>query len=62
MLERLAGCSDGVTCPGVWVDEENDEILIRGQIDRAASLPLGEGEQVVAIPIGMLAEAAAKLQ
>ena len=59
-LQQLAGCSDGAVCPGVWIDESRDVVLVRG--DRSpASLPLGDGEQLVEIPIGMLAQAASRL-
>jgi hypothetical protein len=61
-LKQLAGpaCSDGTTCPGVFLDEANDRILIRGPLS-PTSLPLGDGEQLVEIPIGMLAQAASEL-
>lgn len=60
-MQQLSGCGDGATCPGVFLDEENDTILVRGDLVTAATLARANGEQVVAIPIGMLAEAARRL-
>jgi hypothetical protein len=58
-LQQLAGCSD-VSCPGVWVDEAKDVVLVRGNVS-STSLPLADGEQLVEIPLGMLAQAAGRL-
>jgi len=58
-LQQVAGCTDGQTCPGVWIDNKTGEVVIRGPV--VAGLPLADGEQTVKLPPGMLAEAAARL-
>lgn len=60
MLQKLAGCDDGRTCPGMWIDEDTDEVLVRGRVE-TSTLPLGDGEQVVVLPAGMLEEATQRL-
>jgi hypothetical protein len=57
-LQQVAGCTDGQTCPGIWVDEANDVAVIRGDLVPAATLPRADGETVVEIPLGMLLQAA----
>jgi predicted aconitase with swiveling domain len=58
-MRELSGCSAD-NCPGIWVKDETDEIVVRGQV--VAGLPLSDGEQTVKIPAGMLAEAAERLR
>ncbi len=60
-MQQLAGCSDGATCPGVWIDEENDMILVRGDLVPATALARADGEQVIQIPLGILTQAAQQL-
>lgn len=56
-MEQLAGCSDGATCDGIFRD--GDKILVRGQA--VTVLERADGEQVVEIPVAMLADAAQRL-
>jgi hypothetical protein len=65
MLERLAGdCSDGVTCPTVWTDEEHETVVVQGYKDPATDVlpPAPDGEARVRIPRSILLAAAAKLR
>jgi hypothetical protein len=65
MLERLAGsCSDGVTCPTVWADEEHETVVVQGYVDPATDTlpPAPDGETRVRIPRSILLAAAAKLR
>jgi hypothetical protein len=61
MLEQLAGCSDGQTCPAVFAAED-ETVLVRGDLLDHNDVPLGAGEAVVRLPASMLAEAAKRLQ
>lgn len=63
MLRKIAGdCSDGVTCPAVWVEDE-ETVIVQG--DEAASveaLPATpDGETRVRLPRAMLLQAAQEL-
>jgi hypothetical protein len=65
MLERLAGdCSDGVTCPTVWSDQEAETVVVQGYTDSATDAlpPAPDGESRVRIPQEVLLAAAAKLR
>jgi hypothetical protein len=61
-LQQLAGssCNDGATCDGVFLDVEHGVAIIRGK-PSLISLPLGNGETTVGIPLGMLVEAASRV-
>jgi hypothetical protein len=65
MLERLAGsCSDGVTCPTVWADEETETVVVQGYVDPATDTlpPAPDGETRVRIPRSILLAAATRLR
>jgi hypothetical protein len=41
-------CKDGVTCPGVWVDETDPEhIVVVGRLLHHEAVPVGPGEVAV---------------
>ena len=63
MLKRVAGsCSDGVTCPTVYVEEgDQDAVIVQGYaVSNRAALQLQPpaGEDLVRIPRAVLLEAA----
>jgi hypothetical protein len=65
MLRKIAGdCSDGVTCPAVYVDDQEDTVIVQGY--QAAAIetlpPAPDGETRVRLPRAMLLEAARELQ
>jgi hypothetical protein len=64
MLRKIAGdCSDGVTCPTVWVDDDEGTVIVQGYQVTAADLPAApDGETRVRLPRAMLLEAARELQ
>lgn len=45
MLQQVAGCDDGYSCPKVWIDKERGMARIQG------NLIGGEGEATVEIPL-----------
>ncbi len=64
-LALLATCSGG-TCPSVYLDEQSADdadLVVQGYpvTDRAAGIPVPEGESLVRIPKAVLIEAAARL-
>lgn len=41
-------CKDGLTCPGVWVDDEAPEdVVVVGRVLPSGAVPLGVGEVAV---------------
>lgn len=64
MLEHLTGnCSNGVTCPNIWADEDGT-VIVQGDQDPTTDAlpPTPDGEARVRIPRSILLKAAAKLQ
>jgi hypothetical protein len=63
MLRKIAGnCSDGVTCPAVWIDDEEGTVIVQGDQDAGADLaPAPDGETRVRIPRAVLLQAAREL-
>jgi hypothetical protein len=63
MLRKIAGnCSDGVTCPAVWVDDEEGTVIVQGYQDTSADLASApDGETRVRLPRAMLLEAVREL-
>jgi hypothetical protein len=63
MLEKLAGCSDGATCPTVWADGQ-ETVIVQGY--EAAGIealpPTPDGETRIRVPRSLLIEAAGRLQ
>jgi hypothetical protein len=60
MLEQVAGCSDGQTCPAVFAAEDGT-VLVRGDLLEHAEVPLGNGEALVRLAASLVAEAAKRL-
>jgi hypothetical protein len=41
-------CKDGLTCPGVWVDDDDpDSVVVVGKVMPSGAVPLGSGEVAV---------------
>lgn len=41
-------CKDGLTCPGVWVDDvDPSHVVVVGEIMPSGAIPLGPGEVAV---------------
>ncbi|MEO6087451.1 MAG: hypothetical protein ABIQ18_30505 [Umezawaea sp.] len=41
-------CKDGLTCPGVWVDDEvPEDVIVVGKVMPSGVVPLGQGEVAV---------------
>jgi hypothetical protein len=64
MLRKIAGdCSDGVTCPAAWDDEEDGTVIVQGY--QAAAIPglspAPDGEIRVRVPREVLLQAAREL-
>jgi hypothetical protein len=64
MLRKIAGeCSDGVTCPAAWDDEEDGTVIVQGYQAVVADLPPApDGEARVRVPREVLLQAARELQ
>jgi hypothetical protein len=61
VLVKLAGCTDGQTCPAAWTAEDGT-VLVRGDLTERADVPLGAGEVLVRVPASTLLEAAERLR
>lgn len=61
MLQKLAGCDDGRTCPAAWTAEDGT-VLVRGEASERHDVPLGTGEVLVRVPASTLLEAAERLR
>jgi hypothetical protein len=63
MLRKLAGdCSDGVTCPAVYAEDEETVIVQGYEVASITALPPApDGETRVRLPRAMLLEAAREL-
>jgi hypothetical protein len=62
MLRKLAGCSDGVSCPAVYTDDE-ETVIVQGYeaVVTAALPPPPDGEVRVRLPRSVLLKAAEEL-
>jgi hypothetical protein len=64
MLRKIAGdCSDGVTCPAVYVDNK-ETVIVQGYETASVEAlpPAPDGETRVRLPRALLLEAARELQ
>jgi hypothetical protein len=61
VLRKVAGeCSDGVSCPAVYVKDE-ESVIVQGYIEAPDQGALPSGEARVRIPRAVLLEAAEEL-